>query len=109
MTYGFTLTTIQEWWNAGLVTIAMQGLVVYAACLWIGCIVWTMRDSFVRSESILFHIIAFLLSLLTIPGIILYLLIRPTQTVAERKLFQLEEEILRDHHSIKKRTTRVKK
>lgn len=94
MVYGSILNTLEEWWNAGLLTIILQGVIVYVGLLWLGGIIWTVRDSVVRSESILFHIIAFLLSILTVPGIILYLLIRPAQTVAERKILALEEEIL---------------
>lgn len=94
MVYGSILNTLEEWWNAGLLTIILQGVIVYAGLLWFGGIIWTIRDSVLRSESILFHILAFLLSILTIPGIILYLLIRPAQTVAERKILALEEEIL---------------
>lgn len=95
MTFNTMLTTIQDWWNAGLVTILLKGVIVYIGLLWLGGIVWTMRDSFLRSESIPFHITAFLLSLLTIPGILLYMLIRPAQSVAERKILTLEEEVLR--------------
>ncbi|MFN3741358.1 MAG: zinc ribbon domain-containing protein [Anaerolineales bacterium] len=67
----------------------------FLIALWSSLIVWTYRD--VRSRTIdrLAHILAVLLvALLNLPGLILYILLRPAQTLEEAYQRSLEEEAL---------------
>lgn len=63
--------------------------------LWIGLIVWTFRDIRNRSRDLFAQIISTLLvALLPIPGILIYLLLRPPETLADHFERMLEEEAL---------------
>ena len=65
---------------------------------WVGLAVWTLRDIRSRTRDIFAWILATLLVLITGPiGLLLYLLLRPRETMAEVYDRQLEEEaLLRD-------------
>ena len=72
---------------------ALAGAVL--AALWLSLIVWTAKDIRARSEERLAHILAVTsVALLTLPGLILYLLLRPAQTMEEAYQSSLEEEAL---------------
>jgi RNA polymerase subunit RPABC4/transcription elongation factor Spt4 len=69
------------------------GVIVFA--FWIGMIVWTFRDMRARSRDVLGQILATLaVAALTIPGLVLYLFLRPKETLAEAYERSLEEEAL---------------
>ena len=62
---------------------------------WVGLIVWTWRDIRSRSSDIFAALLASLLvAIFNIIGILLYLLLRPKQTLAEQYDRALEEEAL---------------
>jgi|YNPNPStandDraft_1061719.scaffolds.fasta_scaffold11517_2 RNA polymerase subunit RPABC4/transcription elongation factor Spt4 len=65
---------------------------------WIGLAVWTLRDIRARTRDVFAWLLALVLVLLTGPaGLLLYLLLRPRETLAEVYDRQLEEEaLLRD-------------
>jgi RNA polymerase subunit RPABC4/transcription elongation factor Spt4 len=80
-------------------------LEVGVACLtsllvafWIGLIIWTFRDIRARTRDVFAWLLATLLVLVTGPiGLLLYLLLRPRETLAQSYDRQLEEEaLLRD-------------
>ena len=76
--------------SAGLFVIG-----AYAAALYVGLIVWTFRDIRARSRDMLAHILAVLLvALFTLPGLLIYLLLRPHVTLAEEYERSLAEEAL---------------
>ena len=67
----------------------------YAAALYVGLIVWTSRDIHARSRDMLAHILAVLLvAIFTLPGLLIYLLLRPHETLADEYERSLAEEAL---------------
>jgi len=65
------------------------------AAFWIGLIIWTWRDIRLRSEDIFAALLATLLvAIFNILGLLIYILVRPKQTLAEQYDRALEEEIL---------------
>jgi RNA polymerase subunit RPABC4/transcription elongation factor Spt4 len=81
----------------------LEGILLYGsalagaflAALWLSLVIWTARDIRARSRDrgaqIFFTI---LVALLTLPGIIFYLLLRPRETLDEAYQRTLEEEAL---------------
>ncbi len=70
----------------------------YLAALWFCLVIWTFRDIQKRSNDILVQILATVLVLLfNLPGLLLYTILRPPETLAEVYARSLEEEaLLRD-------------
>lgn len=82
----------------GLETIIQIALAVfgaYVAAFWFALVVWTFRDIQKRSRDVLVQVLATLLVLLfNVPGLILYTILRPPETLAETYARSLEEESL---------------
>lgn len=70
----------------------------YLFALYVGLIVWTFRDIHARTRDVLAHILAIVLvAVLTLPGLLIYLLLRPHTKLAEEYERTLAEEaILQD-------------
>lgn len=67
----------------------------FLAALWIALVVWTYRDIKSRARDRLVHILAAaLVSLLSLPGVLVYLILRPQHTLEEEYQKTLEEEAL---------------
>ena len=67
----------------------------FLAALWLALVVWTYRDIRNRHRDRLVHILATLLvAILSLPGVLLYLILRPTRTLEEEYERTLEEEAL---------------
>jgi RNA polymerase subunit RPABC4/transcription elongation factor Spt4 len=67
----------------------------FLAALWLSLVIWTYRDSRNRARDRLVHILAALLvALLSLPGILIYLVLRPQNTLEEEYQRTLEEEAL---------------
>jgi hypothetical protein len=67
----------------------------FLAALWLSIIFWTQRDIRKRSEDRLVHILAVLTTaILNLPGLIIYLILRPGETLEETYFRTLEEEAL---------------
>ena len=65
------------------------------AAFWIGLIIWTWRDIRSRSADIFAALLAVLLvAVFNVIGLLIYVLVRPKQTLAEQYDRALEEEIL---------------
>ncbi len=76
-----------------LLTITAAGAV--ASATWLGLILWTWRDMKQRSRDTLAQIAASLLvAVLGIFGIVIYVMLRPQETLAEAYERSLEEEAL---------------
>jgi hypothetical protein len=70
-------------------------LLVYLGALWLTLIFWAYRDSRRRSRSAVFQLATVLLvTLLFVPGLWLYLLMRPRLTLTQQYAAALEEEAL---------------
>jgi RNA polymerase subunit RPABC4/transcription elongation factor Spt4 len=72
---------------------ALSGAILSA--IWLSLILWTAKDIRLRSDDRLAQILAVIAAaLLTVPGLILYLLLRPRRTMEEEYQSSLEEEAL---------------
>ena len=70
-------------------------IIIYFGLLWLSVIIWVTRDAINRSHSLIFQVIAILLNILfPILGILLYLIIRPGKTTAERYYEELEHQLI---------------
>ncbi|MBN1305815.1 MAG: zinc ribbon domain-containing protein [Anaerolineales bacterium] len=79
--------------NFVLVLTAFGG--AFLAALWISLIYWTYRDTRSRTRDRLVQILSTLLvAVLNIPGILVYLILRPNRTLEEEYQQTLEEEAL---------------
>jgi RNA polymerase subunit RPABC4/transcription elongation factor Spt4 len=79
--------------NAVLVLTAFAGAFVVA--LWISLVIWTYRDVRRRSRDPLVQILsALLVAVLNLPGILIYLILRPSRTLEDEYQRTLEEESL---------------
>lgn len=78
-----------------LVTLAAAFLGAFLAALWLSLIIWTYRDMRARSRDGFAAVLAAaLVGLLTLPGLIIYLILRPPRTLDEAYEQSLEEEAL---------------
>lgn len=67
----------------------------FLAALWLALIFWTYRDIKARARDPLSRILAVLVvAVLFLPGILIYLILRPGQTLEEEYQITLEEEAL---------------
>lgn len=79
--------------NFMLILTAFGG--AFVAALWIALIIWTYRDIRARSRDPLVQILAALLvAVLNLPGVLVYLILRPARTLEEEYQHTLEEESL---------------
>ncbi len=79
--------------NSVLVLTAFGG--AFLVALWIALIVWTYRDIRSRARDPLVQILAALLvAILNLPGVLVYLILRPARTLEEEYQHTLEEEAL---------------
>ena len=77
-----------------LLGLAIYGGVVVAA-FWLAMIIWSFRDMKARSRDSLARIfVAVMVALLNVPGLLIYLFLRPRETLAEAYERSLEEEAL---------------
>ena len=67
----------------------------FLAALWVSLVVWTVRDIRARVRDPLVQILsALLVAALNIPGVLVYLILRPQRTLEEEYQHTLEEETL---------------
>jgi RNA polymerase subunit RPABC4/transcription elongation factor Spt4 len=67
----------------------------FLAALWLSLIFWTFRDIRSRSRDPFMRILAVIIvALLSLPGVLVYLILRPTRTLEEDYQHTLEEEAL---------------
>ena len=80
---------------SNLVLIGTAFAAAFTAALWLSLIIWTYRDIRRRARDPLMRILAILIvAVLFLPGILIYLIIRPPQTLEEEYQQTLEEEAL---------------
>lgn len=78
-----------------VVTILTLVTAVFVTSVWIGMVLWTFRDIRSRTRDIIVQILAtIMVGILTLPGLIIYFLIRPRETLAEAYEHALEQEAL---------------
>ena len=75
------------------VLIALSG--AYLAALWVVLIVWTYRDAESRSRNVVTQVFSTMLTaLFFVPGVLLYMMLRPKETLDSTFQRSLEEEYL---------------
>ena len=68
---------------------------VYLLAVWISLVVWTFRDIRGRSRELVAQIVSVaMVVFFNLPGILLYFMLRPRETLAERYERELAEEAL---------------
>jgi RNA polymerase subunit RPABC4/transcription elongation factor Spt4 len=78
-----------------IIQLALALIGSYAAAFWFCLVVWTFRDIQKRSRDVVVQVLATALVLLfNVPGLILYTILRPPDTLAEAYARSLEEESL---------------
>ena len=66
----------------------------FLAALWIALVIWTYRDIRTRARDPLVQTLATLLvAVLSLPGILVYLILRPQRTLEEEALLQALEDL----------------
>jgi RNA polymerase subunit RPABC4/transcription elongation factor Spt4 len=87
---GDIMATIQNF--AGL---AIGCLITFFVIFWLSTVIWTFRDIRARTQDFLSQILATVLAaVFPIAGLLIYMILRPRQTLAEIYERQLEEESL---------------
>lgn len=67
----------------------------FLSALWLSLVIWTFRDMRARSHDLLAALLATLVvAVLNLPGLVIYLILRPARTLAENYEQSLEEEAL---------------
>ncbi len=79
--------------NGLLLLTAWSG--AFLAALWLSLVIWTYRDIRRRSRDVFARVLAVLVvAILFLPGIVIYLILRPTRTLDDEYQHTLEEEAL---------------
>jgi len=87
------------------VTLVAAVLIAYAVILWLGMAVWTYRDIRQRTRDGATQTLSVVLVLvLSIPGLFLYLLLRPNETLAEAYERRLEAEAFKQEFAEQRRS-----
>ena len=82
-----------SWQNAAALAVTLAG--AYVLVFWISIVAWTYRDIRDRSRDAAFQVVAVLLVLVfNVLGLVIYLILRPRETLAEAYARSLEEEAL---------------
>ncbi|MBM4422423.1 MAG: zinc ribbon domain-containing protein [Chloroflexi bacterium] len=77
------------------VRVGVAVLGAFTAALWLSLIIWAFRDMRSRSRDIFAQFLAALVvAVLNIPGLIVYLILRPPETLSQAYARSLEEEAL---------------
>jgi RNA polymerase subunit RPABC4/transcription elongation factor Spt4 len=85
-----------NWNNVSLIILGVSALAgAFLVALWISLVIWTFRDMRSRSRDAFAQLLAALMVFVLGPlGALLYLLLRPRETLAEKYERSLEEEAL---------------
>jgi RNA polymerase subunit RPABC4/transcription elongation factor Spt4 len=80
---------------SGIISVLIAWGAAFLAALWLSLIIWTYRDIRSRTRDALARILATLtVAILFLPGILVYLILRPSRTLEEEYQQTLEEEAL---------------
>jgi ABC-type multidrug transport system fused ATPase/permease subunit len=91
----FDINAIIDFISAPSFQTIQLALVIYIGLLWLAVIIWVTRDAIHRSDSLIFQVISILINIIfPLLGILLYLIIRPGKTTAERYYEELEHRLI---------------
>lgn len=75
--------------------LTVTALGAFTSALWLSMVIWTFRDMRARSRDPFAQLFATLVvAILTLPGLLVYLILRPRETLAEGYQRELEDEAL---------------
>jgi RNA polymerase subunit RPABC4/transcription elongation factor Spt4 len=78
--------------------ISLRGIFVYVFIILVAIVIWVARDVVARSKSLFFHVLSiFLVIILNLPGLLIYLIIRPQKTLIEKYHEDLERKVLAEN------------
>lgn len=82
--------------DIGTILLALAAFVgTFLVAFWMSLVIWTFRDMRLRSRDIFAQLLASLVVLIFGPlGLLIYLILRPQETLAEAYARTLEEEAL---------------
>jgi RNA polymerase subunit RPABC4/transcription elongation factor Spt4 len=81
--------------TSGLITVAAIYGAIVVVVFWLAMVIWTYRDMRARSrDGLSLVFVTGLVLLLNVPGLLIYLLLRPRETLSEAYERSLEEEAL---------------
>ena len=85
-----------NWNNISLIVLGLAAFFgAFVVALWVSLVIWTFRDMRARTRDAFAQLLASLMVLVLGPfGIILYFILRPRETLAEKYERSLEEEAL---------------
>jgi RNA polymerase subunit RPABC4/transcription elongation factor Spt4 len=87
--------TLDPTFLSGFVLVLVGFGGAFLAALWLALVIWTYRDIRARARDRLAQVLAVLVvALLNLPGVLVYLILRPQQTLEEEYQRTLEEEAL---------------
>jgi len=80
---------------ASLLQLVAAFFIVYWIAVWLSLMVWTFRDIRARTPDVAMQLVSLALVIVfNIPGLLLYFLLRPRQTLAEQYESELAQEAL---------------
>src|SRR5512139_2396709 len=89
------LMTFDPTFISNLILVLTGFTAAFLAALWISLVIWTYRDVRTRARDPLVQTLATLLvAVLNLPGVLVYLILRPPRTLEEEYQRTLEEEAL---------------
>jgi RNA polymerase subunit RPABC4/transcription elongation factor Spt4 len=78
-----------------VIRIVLTVLGAYLAAFWLALVIWAFRDIHRRTRDVLVQVLATLLVLaFSLPGLVIYLILRPAETLSEAYYRSLNEESL---------------
>ena len=93
----FSLDAVYQFLNSPSFTLWQTVTLTYVGLLWLSIIIWVIRDSISRTNSLSFQIFAILLNIaIPLLGVVLYLIIRPGRTHIERYQEALEKQLFKE-------------
>ncbi len=81
--------------DSNLITVLAAWSVAFVVALWVSLMLWTYRDIRMRARDPWVRVLSVVIvGLLFLPGVVIYLILRPVHTVEEEYQRTLEEEAL---------------
>ena len=78
-----------------ILVLTVAALGAFTSALWLSMVIWTFRDMRARSRDPFAQLFATLVvAVLTVPGLLVYVILRPRETLAEAYQRELEDEAL---------------
>lgn len=101
MTLETLAQSLQQLFQSDIIILVLEGIIVYLAIFWIAVIIWVTKDSINRSTNVAFQIFSILLVIILTPlfGIFIYLIVRPSKTLTETYLEDMQLQILNEEEN----------